>query len=303
MLQHLSTLDVRKSTEPDGLSARFLREVAVEITAPLAHLYNLSLRRGIVPLAWKQSHITPIHNGGSTDDPSNYRLIAVVSVVAKILEKKLLLLSSLHILRNINYSIRIRVHTVMVRVLRTFYWLQWILLSIIMDKNESVCAASLDFRKAFDSLDHRVLPHQLLNFGVSNAVLQWLTDYLTNRTHRVKFNHQYSSWAIMKGGIPQGSALGPLLFLIYMNTLPSKIGDALLLQYADDTTLVCSGTDPATTAGVMNQQLASIYDWLVEHRMQLNVQKSRVMWFQVGRPKLQHPYPQVLMNGVYFTNY
>ena len=83
-----------------------------------------------------------------------------------------------------------------------------------------------------------------------------------------------------------------------MNTLPSKIGDALLLQYADDTTLVCSGADPATTAGVMNQQLASIYDWLVEHRMRLNVHKSHVMWFQVWRCKLQHPYPQVLMNGV-----
>ena len=102
----------------------------------------------------------------------------------------------------------------------------------------------------------------------------------------------------MKGGIPQGSALGPLLFLIYMNRLPSKIGDALLLQYADDTTLVCSGTDPATTAGVMNQQLASIYNWLVEHRMPLNVHKSHVMWFQVWRRKLQHRYPQVLMNGI-----
>ena len=87
MLRHLSTLDVRKSTGLDGLSARFLREVAVEIAAPLAHLYNLSLRRGIVPQAWKQSHITPIHKDGSTDDdPSNYRPIAVVSVVAKILK-------------------------------------------------------------------------------------------------------------------------------------------------------------------------------------------------------------------------
>ena len=107
----------------------------------------------------------------------------------------------------------------------------------------------------------------------------------------IKRHHQYSSWVLMKGGIPQGSALGPLLFLIYVNTLPSRIGDALLLQYADDTTLVCSGPDPTATASVMNQQLALIHDWLVEHWMGLNVQKSRVMWFHVGKRKLRHPYP------------
>ena len=106
----------------------------------------------------------------------------------------------------------------------------------------------------------------------------------------------------MKGGIPQGSALGPLLFLIYMNTLPSRIGDALLLQYADDTTLVCSGPDPAVTASVMNQQLTLIHNWLVEHRMRLNVQKSCVMWFHIGRRKYIHTFqlmgsPYELLNS------
>ena len=88
------------------------------------------------------------------------------------------------------------------------------------------------------------------------------------------------------------------MLLIYVTTLPSRIGDALLLQYADDTTLVCSGPDPTPTASVMNQQFALIYDWLVEHRMGLNVQKLRVMWFHVGKRKLRHPYPHVLINGV-----
>ena len=88
---HLSILDVCKSAGPDGLSGRFLKKITAEIAAPLAHLYNLSLQQGIVPCAWKQSHITPVHNGGPTDDPSNYRPIAVVSVVAKVFEKLLLL--------------------------------------------------------------------------------------------------------------------------------------------------------------------------------------------------------------------
>ena len=91
--------------------------------------------------------------------------------------------------------------------------------------------------------------------GAYTAVLQWFCDYLSDSTHHVKYHNQYSSWFLIKGGIPQGSALGPLLFLIYMNTLPSRIGEALLLQYADDTTLICSGSDPAATTSVMNHQV------------------------------------------------
>ena len=167
-----------------------------------------------------------------------------------------------------------------------------------MDRGESVCAAFLDLRKAFDSLDHCVLLRQMLNLGVSTAALRWFQNYLSDRTHRVKCHLQYSSWLLMKGGIPQGSALGPLLFLIYMNTLPSRISEALLLQYADDTTLVCSGPDPPAAASVMNRQLVLIHNWLVEHGMRLNVQKSHVMWFHAGRHKLKHPHPPVSINGV-----
>ena len=89
----------------------------------------------------------------------------------------------------------------------------------------------------------------------------------------------------MKGGIPQGSALGPLLFLIYMNTLPSTITSGLLLQCADDTTLICAGPSPDAAAELMNQQLALIQDWLVHYKLSLNIQKSRVLWFHIGKRK------------------
>ena len=211
VFRHLSTLGVQKSAGSDGLSARFLKEIAVEIAAPLAHLYNLSLQQGIVPHAWKQSHITPVHKGGSTDDPSHYRPIAVVSVIAKVLEKIVATQLSSYLEEHWLFNS----HQGVYRHGKSTEDIFLVAVDAIahhMDKNESVCVAFLDLRKAFDSLDHCILLHQLSNLGVSNAVLQWFRDYLSDRTHCVKSHHQYSSSALMKGGIPQGSALGPLLF-------------------------------------------------------------------------------------------
>ena len=93
----------------------------------------------------------------------------------------------------------------------------------------------------------------------------------------------------MKGGIPQGSALGPLLFLIYMNTLPDVVDDGVLLQYADDTTLICSGRNPVEAANKLNRQLQLISSWLEDNKIQLNVKKSNVMWFSTTRRKKSQP--------------
>ena len=89
----------------------------------------------------------------------------------------------------------------------------------------------------------------------------------------------------MCAGIPQGSALAPLLSLIYVNSLPSQVTNGILLQYADNTTLVCSGTSPLVVAEVMNRQLQLVYDWIVSNKMQLNFQKSKVMWFSASLKK------------------
>jgi len=119
----------------------------------------------------------------------------------------------------------------------------------------------LDLKKAFDSLDHCILLTQLSSLGLSNLVLRWFQDYPSNRTYLVKSSKKFSPWVQMKAGIPQGSALGPLLLLIYVNILLSTVLDGLLLQYAgDDTTLVCSGPTPEAAANVMNQQLSCIHD-------------------------------------------
>ena len=258
---HLTSLDITKSTGPDNLSAKFLRTIADQIAAPLTELFNSSLQNGEVPSEWKQSHITPVHKGGSPDDPGNFRPISVVPIIAKIFEKIVsdqlsTYFEDNHLLHPHQGAYRSGKSTqdiLLVAVDRIVY---------LLDKGEAVCTAFLDLRKAFDSLDHHILLQRLYDMNVSPAVLQWFKDYLTGRRHRVKGLGQYSDWRGMKGGIPQGSALGPLLFLIYMNSLPLQISQGILLQYADDTALICSGPTPVEASIVMNSQLALIQQWI-----------------------------------------
>ena len=241
VLSHLKSLDTRKSAGPDNLSARFLKDIAHEIAAPLTSLFNFSLQHGTFPAAWKQSNITPIYKGGPVDDPSNYRPISVVSVIAKILEK----IVSVQLSGYLETNHLFHPHQ---GAYRSGKSTEDILQSAVdhivncLDNKQTVCAAFLDLRKAFDSLDHCLLLHRLQDLGVGTVVLQWFQNYLSDRRHRVKRSNTFSDWVEMQGGIPQGSALGPLLFLVYMNSLPSQVTQGLLLQYADDTTLICSGS-------------------------------------------------------------
>jgi len=110
-------------------------------------------------------------------------------------------------------------------------------IAMSLDKQNVVCAAFIDLKKAFDSLDHCLLLQRISKLGVHSTVVEWFKDYLSNRYHRIKSSATFSSWRLMKGGILQVSGLGPLLFLIYMNSLPIQLINGLLLLYADDTTI------------------------------------------------------------------
>jgi len=161
-----------------------------------------------------------------------------------------------------------------------------------MDNGGAFCAAFLDCQKAFDFLDHCILLQWLYDMYLYR--LLWFKSYLSDKAHRVKCNIRLSFWHSVKGCIPQGSALGPLLFLIYMNSLPCQISEGLLLQYADDTTLICSGPTPEAAANTINARLKLLNQWATDSRMKLNYSKSTVMWFKASKQSQRHYHPIVV---------
>ena len=155
-----------------------------------------------------------------------------------------------------------------------------------LDSRKVVCAAFLDLRKAFDSLDHVVLLEHLSAIGVLGNELLLFTDYLSRCVQRIKVRVRVSSWSAVKGGVPQGSALGPLLFLIYVNAMPSLVKYGILLQFADDTTLICSGDEVQCQ---LEYDLGLLFSWLNSSKMKLNIAKSSLMWFKSKRGVSVHP--------------
>ena len=271
-----------------------MRSVAEELAEPLT-FFNMSIRSGSIPRAWKRSNVSPIHKGGSCDDPGNFRPISVVPIIAKVLEKLIAnqLLSyfeSHHLLHDHQGAYRCGRSSDQILL----YSIDMIVSAL--DNGLAVCAAFLDLRKAFDSLDHSILLERLHQLGVCDVELRWFCDYLSDRLQRVKCGDSYSEWGSVLGGIPQGSALGPLLFLVYVNDMPLQVKDGDLVQFADDTCIICSGKTHKEVSEMLCSDLCSLSSWIRGSHMEINVKKSSIMWFNVRSIK-GFKSPPISLNG------
>lgn len=148
-----------------------------------------------------------------------------------------------------------------------------------LDQHLVVCAAFLDLRKVFDLLDHVILLQRLECLGVRGIELKWFTDYLSGHTQRINVATT-TIIGDLSWGIPQGSALGPLLFLIYVNNMPLQVQHGSLLQYADDTCLICCGNTHHDVAQMLSEDLKYLSGWIVNSKMLINIKKSSVHPFQ-----------------------
>ena len=240
--------------------------------------------------------IIPIYKSKNKDSFSNYRPISLLPSISKILEKVIHkqtynFLHTCGVLNTSQYGFR-ESHSTINAVTK---FITDTLISL--ENKQSSLSAFLDLSKAFDTIDHNILIQKLDFYGIRGHSLQWFQSYLSNRQQFVKYGNETSDRQIMKCGVPQGSVLGPLLFLVYVNDLPNCIRNCNTLQFADDTTVYVSGSNIAQLFTKLNSDLNILSDWFNSNKLSLNVNKSNYMLFSKSRNKLNHPSPSLEIAG------
>ena len=267
-------LNVNKSCGPDEINPKMLLELADQICAPLALIMNKTLQEGLIPKDWKEANISPIFKKGARNKAENYRPISLTSIVCKIMESVVKEVVMKHVLSNKLLSSKqygfISGRSTVTQLLR---YLDSCVETMV---NGGVTdTIYLDFAKAFDTVPHRRLLAKLKAYGVNGNILTWIRGFLTGRSQVVKVNGESSFPAPVLSGIPQGSVLGPLLFVLYINDLPENIISSVFL-FADDTKMFKKITSENDSA-VMQRDINSLEEWTEKWLLRFNIKKCHVL--------------------------
>jgi hypothetical protein len=289
----LSTLDPNKAYGPDDISPRALKEAAPAIVNSITKLFNLSLITGIFPAAWKLANVVPIYKKAEDYFTSNYRPISLLSILAKVFERVVF-----------KYLFNYFRENFMISVWQSGFLPGTSTVTQLVEIYDQFCKAVsagkdirvvfLDISKAFDRVWHEGLIYKLKGHGIKGTLLRWLQSYLADRQQRVIINGAKSEWGSIKAGVPQGSVLGPLLFLIFINDITYVIRHCKIRLFADDTCLYIEVDDPDTAADAINNDLESIQNWADRWLITFSPPKTEDMIITNKRPR---PHPDLKLNG------
>ena len=274
---YLANMDVTKATGLDGIGPRLLKIAPNALTPSITYMINKSIESGVFPGTWKNAKVNPIFKAGDKDNVNNYRPISILPTLSKIIEKwtesKLMLYLNKHTLLHKNQSgFRKNYSTESALILMTDSWLKSI------NDGKLVGCAMIDFRKAFDLVDHQLLLNKLRIYRFSDLSLSWFKSYLSNRSQQVVINNS-SSTSDVVCGVPHGSILGPLLLLLFINDLPLSLKHLPISVdlYADDTTLYGTASDKSSLEANLQKALDSVHTWCLENGMLINTDKTKLM--------------------------
>lgn len=263
----------------DEISPFIMKQTIEHTAVPLSHIFNQSLSTGIVPSKFKLSKITPIFKNGNPQLFNNYRPISVLPAFSKLLEKIVSLrlvnfLTAQNILYEHQYGFRKRHSTIhpIIHLLND--------ISSAQDDvpNNKTLAIYLDLSKAFDTISHSTLLNKLNHYGIRGVSHTWFSNYLSERNQYIEINNAKSSVSATTCGVPQGSILGPILFLIYINDIVNSCS-IKLLSFADDTTIYASNPCLDSLFTTANTELTKLFTWLCANKLSLNIKKTKYSIF------------------------
>ena len=270
----LARLQPKKASGPDNLPCRLLKELSNEIAPMLTALFNQSLSSGEIPEDWSHAFVAPIFKKGNHNVAENYRPVSLTSVCCKILEH----IICRHVLDHLDFH---KILTCFQHGFRSAHSCETQLLLTLddlmkaRDKNIQVDVAVLDFSKAFDTVPHERLLGKLTHYGIQGNIHSWIRAFLTTRQQSVVVDGAQSEWASVKSGVPQGTVLGPLLFLLHINDLPNHVTSSVRL-FADDC-LVYRQINNTEDQAQLQRDLDNLVTWADTWGMRFNAKKCNII--------------------------
>ncbi|MEW8544961.1 MAG: reverse transcriptase family protein, partial [Candidatus Thiodiazotropha sp.] len=276
VFKYLSNIDVNKATGMDNIGPRLIKLAAPIIAGDITFICNYSISNSSFPDKWKEAKVSPLHKNGPHDEINNYRPISILPILSKVLEQHVSdsltsYLNENNLLHQTQSGFRSHhsCETALTHMVDS--WLSAI------DSGKMVGVTLVDFKKAFDLVDHDILLTKLEIYGIRNETLLWFKSYLMQRQQQVTVNNGKSDIKQVSCGVPQGSILGPLLFLLFINDLPLHTSNVFTDMYADDTTLYYINASQDTIEQNLQLALNKLHTWCKGNGMVLNSAKTKVM--------------------------
>ena len=293
----LASLDGNKACGPDGIGNKFLKVCALSLAQPLSAIFQKSLDDGVFPTVWKDANLSALFKAKEKYIRSNYRPISLLSCMSKCLERcvfvelyKYCMLNNLLTWKNSGFKLLDSTVLQLISLVHKMYE--------NLDKGRNISIIFLDVSKAFDRVWHHGLIFKLKAFGIWGPLLQWFESYLSNRRQRVIIDGQCSTWYNTFAGVPQGSILGPLLFLIYMNDIVNYVTCDIRL-FADDTCIFDINDNADVSFSKLNSDLVSLQGWAKQWCISFN--PSKTVYMHMNRKTNMLPHAPLYFNGTVLT--
>ena len=296
----IERLKSKTSYGHDEISPKLAKATALSISQPISHITNMSFQKGIFPKDLKKAKVIPIYKNKEKSTFSNYRPISLLPAFSKIIERLVYnrlykYIKANRILDPAQYGFQSKLSTD-----HAIIELQ----NRIVDnlsKNRHCIGIFIDLSKAFDTLDHKIMLDKLHAYGIRGIAHSWFSSYLQNRLQFTNYLSCHSITGTVSCGVPQGSILGPLLFLLYMNDITSTCKECKPILFADDTTLLYQHSDLDSLRQKINNELKLLSDWFACNKLSLNIEKTQYVLFEKSKGTSAANSDDLMINGKKIT--